>query len=95
MCEKTLGGAGERRKGEIIPAVEGLHTVNSPVTKLKPTCVTWTGLEGPEISGTLFGDPSMLFMNFEKPIFVFALASAVGLTSSELRLGLNVPDPVV
>lgn len=41
------------------------------------------------------GEPNILFINLEKPVFVLALGGACILTSSELRLGLKVPmEPV-
>lgn len=69
----------------------GGSPVNSPVTKLNPTCAMCTGLEGAEIS-TRFGDPSMLFMNLENPPLAFPFNGAEGLASSEFRFGLSAPE---
>ena len=64
--------------------------MNSPVTKLKPTWVRCTGLDGPEISTRLAGEPSMLFTNLEKLPFLGGGGSLE--VSSEWRLGV-APGP--
>jgi hypothetical protein len=70
-----MGGHGNRGRE--------FHTVNWPVELSLPTCVTWTGFSGAEMSG-FFGDPTKLVMKPEKPdFFLSMLGILLSLDSSE------------